>query len=149
MCRMTKKTPYHLLWEASRSWWVSIGHRAGDANPDVIIWAVGDPACVYLRQHLSPEGLQMLDPMEEVPEGQQFIRQLLEKQRCNEEKMLIISALDHTSEVFAHLSSCCADLSSPHQNYGQRKHSTWWWRPQFVLSSSSMSWRNSWIWWKT
>ena len=26
--------------------------------------------------------------------------------------MLIISALDHTSEAFAHLSSCCADLSS-------------------------------------
>ena len=26
--------------------------------------------------------------------------------------MLIISALDHTSEVFTHLSSCCADLSS-------------------------------------
>ena len=26
--------------------------------------------------------------------------------------MLIISTLDHTSEVFAHLSSCCADLSS-------------------------------------
>ena len=45
--------------------WPSVG----DADPDVIIRAVADPACVYLRQHLSPESLQMLDPMEEVPEG--------------------------------------------------------------------------------
>ena len=45
--------------------WPSVG----DANPDVIIQAVGDPACIYLRQHLSLEGLQMLDPMEEVPKG--------------------------------------------------------------------------------
>ena len=57
-------------------------------------------------------GPQILDPMEEVPEGQDFIRQLLEKQRHQEEKMLIISTLDHTSEAFTHLSSCCADLSS-------------------------------------
>ena len=54
----------------------------------------------------------MLDPVEEVLEGRHFIRQLPEKQRCHEEKMLIISALDHTSEAFTHLSSCCADLSS-------------------------------------
>ena len=31
---------------------------------------------------------------------------------AHEEKMLIISALGHTSEAFTHLSSCCADLSS-------------------------------------
>ena len=54
----------------------------------------------------------MLDPVEEVPEGRHFITQLPEKQRCHEEKMLIISTLDHTSEAFAHLSSCCTDLSS-------------------------------------
>ena len=91
------------------SWhWPSVG----DADPDIIIRAVVDPVCIYLRQHLSPEGLQMLDPMEEVPEGRHFIRQLPEKQRHHEEKMLIISTLDHTSEAFTHLSSCCADLSS-------------------------------------
>ena len=45
--------------------WPSVG----DTNPDVVIQAVGDPVCIYLRQHLSLECLQMLDPMEEVPEG--------------------------------------------------------------------------------
>ena len=54
----------------------------------------------------------MLDPVEEVLEGRHFSRQLPEKQRHNEEKMLIISALGHTDEAFTHLSSCCADLSS-------------------------------------
>ena len=54
----------------------------------------------------------MLDPMEEVPEAEISSDSSLEKQRCQEEKMLIISALDHTSEAFTHLNSCCADLSS-------------------------------------
>ena len=35
------------------SWhWPSVG----DADPDIVIRAIGDPACIYLRQHLSPEG---------------------------------------------------------------------------------------------
>ena len=84
----------------------------GDADPDVVIRSIHDPACVYLRQHLSPEGLQMIDPVEEVPVGHQFLRQLPEKQRREEEKMLIIDTLDHASEAFAHISSCCANLSS-------------------------------------
>ena len=62
--------------------WPSVG----DADPDVVIRAVGDPMCIYLRQHLSLEGLQMLDPMEEVPEGRDFIRQLPEKQRLARRK---------------------------------------------------------------
>ena len=43
-------------------YWMSVA----DADPDVIIRAMGDPAGVYLRQHLTPEGLQMMEPEAEM-----------------------------------------------------------------------------------
>ena len=83
-----------------------------DADPKVMIRAMGNPAGVYLRQHLTLKGLQVMEPEVEMEEGQDFIRKLPEKMRHKEEINLIFNILDHASEVHAHMSSMCANLSS-------------------------------------
>ena len=37
-----------------------------------------DPMALYLRQHLTAGGIEVVDPPEEIPSGQQFLRQLPE-----------------------------------------------------------------------
>ena len=83
-----------------------------DADPEIVIRAMGDPAGVYLRQHLTPEGLQVTEPQVEMQEGRDFIRKLPEEARCKEEIDLIVNTLDHTSKAHAHMSSMCTNLSS-------------------------------------
>ena len=87
-------------------YWTSIA----DADPEVMIRAMGDPEGIYLRQHLTPEGLQVTEPEMEMEEGCDFIRKLPEKRR-QEEIDIIISILDHASKAHAHISSLCANLS--------------------------------------
>ena len=89
-------------------YWMSVS----DADHEVIIRAMGDPVGVYLRQHLTSEGLQVTEPEAEMEEGPDFIRKLLEKVRYKEEIDLIVNTLDHTSEAHVHMSSTCANLSS-------------------------------------
>ena len=50
-----------------------------DADPEIVIKAISDPVCIHLWQHLTPEGLQAIEPLEDVPKGQDFICKLLEK----------------------------------------------------------------------
>ena len=83
-----------------------------DADPKIVIKAILDPACVYLQQHLTPEGLQAIKPLEDVPKGWDFICKLPEKQQCHKETQLIIDTLDHASEAFNHANLVCANLSS-------------------------------------
>ena len=59
-----------------------MGHHwpmMADADPEIVIKAISDPACIYLQQHLTPEGLQAIKLLEDVPEGWDFIHKLLEK----------------------------------------------------------------------
>ena len=89
-------------------YWTSIS----DTDPEVIIRVMGDPAGVYLRQHLTLEGLQVIEPEMEMEEGWDFIRNLPEKTRCKEEIDLIVNTMDHASEAHAHMSNMCTNLSS-------------------------------------
>ena len=88
--------------------WISVS----DADPEVVIRSMGNPARVYLRQHLTLEGLQVTEPEVEMEEGCDFIRKLPEKARHKEEINLIINTLDHASEAHTHMSSMCTNLSS-------------------------------------
>ena len=59
-----------------------------------------------------PAGVEAVDPEEETPSGHEFLCQLLEKKHKAEEKVLIISTLDHISEAQAHMSTATTNLLS-------------------------------------
>ena len=57
-------------------YWTSLANT----DLEVMIRAIGDPAGVYLRQHLTLEGVQVTEPEAEMEEGHDFIRKLPEKE---------------------------------------------------------------------
>ena len=81
-----------------------------EADVEVVMKSIHDPSCVYLCQHLTTEGIDVTELAMEVPEGWTFIRQLPEKVWKTEVWELIVTCLDHLSEVHAHMSlwpTCC------------------------------------------
>ena len=59
-----------------------MGHHwltMADVDPEIVIKAISDLVCIYLWQHLTPEGLQTIEPLEDEPKGWDFIHKLLEK----------------------------------------------------------------------
>ena len=50
----------------------------GVANTDVVFRMIKDPTALYLRQHLMAGGIEVVDPPEELPLGEEFLRQLPE-----------------------------------------------------------------------
>ena len=83
-----------------------------EANVDVVLQSIHDSNCVYLRQHLTTEGVDVAEPVTDVPEGWTFLSQLPEKVRKTEVRELIVSCFNHLSEVHAHMSSFVANISS-------------------------------------
>ena len=67
---------------------------------------------VYLHQVLTEGGIDVVEAVQEVPPSREFLRSLPEKWRHEEEKQLIILALDHALEAHAHASTMCAHISS-------------------------------------
>ena len=57
-------------------------------------------------------GVKVVDPPEELPSGQEFLRQLPEWARQAEEKAFIIDIFDHMAQAHEHLSSVCANVSA-------------------------------------
>ena len=53
----------------------------GDADVDIVLRTIKDPAAVYLCQHLTRGGVKVFDPPEEIPTGPEFIHQLPERTR--------------------------------------------------------------------
>ena len=70
------------------------------------------PVCIYLHQHLTTEGVDVMEPATEVPEGWTFIRQLPKKVQKTEVWELIVTCFNHLSEAHAHMSSFVANMSS-------------------------------------
>ena len=83
-----------------------------EADVEVVMRLIHDPSCIYLHQHLTTEGIDMMEPATEVPEGWTFIRQLPEKVWKTEVWELIVMCFDHLLEVHAHMSSFAANMSS-------------------------------------
>ena len=73
---------------------------------------IHNPSCIYLCQHLTTEGVDVMEPATEIPEGWTFIRQLPEKVQKTEVWELIVMCFDHLSEAHTHMSSFVANMSS-------------------------------------
>ena len=79
---------------------------------DAVLKFIHDPICVYLHQHLTTKGVNMTEPVTEVPEGWTFPRQLPEKVWKTEVWELIMTCFNHLSEAHAHMSSFVAKMLS-------------------------------------
>ena len=90
-----------------KHWWQMV-----EADVDVVLKSIHDPSCVYLHQHLTTEGIDVMEPVTEVPEGWTFLRQLPKKVWKTEVWQLIMMCFDHLLEAHAHMSSFVANMSS-------------------------------------
>ena len=79
---------------------------------DVVLQSIHDSNCVYLWQHLTTEGVDVVELATDIPEGWTFLRQLPEKVWKTEVQELIVTCFDHLSEVHAHMSSFMANIFS-------------------------------------
>ena len=87
-------------------------HSMTDADPEVVIQSIYNPACIYLCQHITKGGIDIVVPDEEPPSGKDFVRKLPEKRQKQEELELIIRIFDSTCEAHLHLAMVTANLSS-------------------------------------
>ena len=67
---------------------------------------------LYLRQHLTAGGIEVVDPPEEIPSGQQFLHQLPERARQVEEMAFIVDIFSHAGQAHQHLSEVCANVAA-------------------------------------
>ena len=86
--------------------------QMSEANVEVVMKLIHDPSCVYLCQHLTTEGIDVMELVTEIPEGWTFIRQLPKKIRKAEVWKMIVMCFNHLSEVHTHISSFAANMSS-------------------------------------
>ena len=84
----------------------------GDADIDVILQTIKDPTAVYLWQHLTRGGVEVVDPPKEIPTGLEFIRQLPKRARWAEEMAFISDIFEHAARAHEHLSEVCANVSA-------------------------------------
>ena len=87
-------------------------HSMTNANPEVVIRSIHDPACIYLCQHVTKDGIDIMVPNKELPSGKDFIRKLLEKRWRQEELELIIGIFDSACKAHSHLAMVTTNLSS-------------------------------------
>ena len=83
-----------------------------EVDIEVVMKSLHDPSCIYLHQHLTTEGVNVTEPVTEVPEGWTFLRQLPKKVWKMEVWELIVMCFDHLSEVHAQMSLFAANMSS-------------------------------------
>ena len=88
-------------------WW-----QMAEANVDLVLKSIHEPSCVYLHQHLTTEGVDMMELATEVPEGWTFLRQLPKKVWKTEVRELIVMCFNHLTEAHTHMSSFAANMSS-------------------------------------
>ena len=83
----------------------------GDTDVDVVLHTIKDPAAMYLHQHITRGGVEVVDPPEEVPTSPEFIRQLPERTRHVEETAFISDIFHHAAQAHEHLSEVCVNVS--------------------------------------
>ena len=57
-------------------------------------------------------GIEVVDPPEELPSGEEFMRQLPEQARRAKEMAFITDIFSHTAQAHEHLSEVCANISA-------------------------------------
>ena len=83
-----------------------------NADVEVVVQSICDMSGVYLCQVLTEGSIEVVEAAQEVPPPREFLRSLPKKHRCEEEKQLIILALDHASKAHAHASTMCTNILS-------------------------------------
>ena len=61
---------------------------------------------------MTARGVKVVDPPEELPSGQEFMRQLPEWARQAEEMAFITDIFSHAAQAHEHLSEVCANISA-------------------------------------
>ena len=84
----------------------------GDTDVDVILRMIKDPTALYIRQHLTAGGIEVVDPPNELPSGEEFLRQLPEWARWAEEMAFIVDIFSHVAQAHKHLSEVCANVAA-------------------------------------
>ena len=84
----------------------------GAADTDVVLRTIKDPTTLYLRQHLTPGGIEVVDPPEELPSDEEFLRKLPEWARRVEETAFIVDIFSHAAQAHEHLSEVCANVTA-------------------------------------
>ena len=69
-----------------KKWIVKQWVMMGDADINIVLHTIRDPATVYLQQHLTRGGVDVFDPPEDIPSGSEFIRQLPEREHDEQKK---------------------------------------------------------------
>ena len=67
--------------------------QMAEADVDVVLRSIHDSNCVYLRQHLTTEGVDMVELVTDIPGGWTFLRQLPKKVWKTEVRELIVIML--------------------------------------------------------
>ena len=84
----------------------------GDADVDIVLRLIKDQTALYLRQHLMAGGVEVVDPPDELPSGQEFLRQLPEWARQAKETAFIVDIFSHAAQAHEHLSEVCANVAA-------------------------------------
>ena len=84
----------------------------GAADTDVVLKTIKDLTALYLRQHLTAGGIEVVDPPEEIPSGKEFLRKLPERARRAEEMAFIIDIFNHAGQAHQHLAEVCVNVAA-------------------------------------
>ena len=84
----------------------------GAADTDVVLRTIKDPTALYLHQHLTAGGIKVVDPPEEIPSGEEFLRKLPKWTRRAEEMAFITDIFEHAAQAHQHLSEVCANIAA-------------------------------------
>ena len=84
----------------------------GAADTDVVLRTIKDPTALYLRQHLMAGGIEVVDPPEELPSGEEILQQLPEWARWAEETAFIVDIFSHAAQAHKHLSEVCTNIAA-------------------------------------
>ena len=106
-----RKDMLHITVAALMRIMVKHWKQMSEANVNLVLKAIHDPSCVYLRQHLTSEGAAVMEPTTDIPIAWEFLHQLPERKRKQEVRELITTAFDHLSKAHAHISSYTANMS--------------------------------------
>ena len=77
-------------WIMSRAWSVM-----AQANVNVVMKSIADPACITLKQTLNPGGVEVVDPPEDVPTRNEIMRCLPDKKHKQEVQECIMGVFDN------------------------------------------------------
>ena len=86
--------------------------QMAEADVEGVMKSIHYPSCVYLYQHLTTEGIDVMEPATEVPEGWTFLRQLPKKVWKTEVWELIVMCFNNLLEAHTYMSSFVANMSS-------------------------------------